>query len=70
MPKMGGMKAFRLMKQTQADVKVLFVTGYDHSPTVSEEFQSDDIISKPFSVAKLRQMIREKLENGLLYKKY
>ncbi len=65
MPKMGGMEAFRLMRQQHADAKVIFVTGYDHSHTISQEFPSDDIISKPFSVAILSQMIREKLASDV-----
>jgi len=65
MPRLGGIEAFKQIRASNPDVKVIFATGYNklNAAAQSSEFQAMDIISKPFSISELSQLIRMKLES-------
>ena len=64
MPRLSGPEALAAIKEVNPDVKVIFATGYDKLSTLGMDKSKIDekIISKPFAVSLLSQMIREVLE--------
>lgn len=64
MPKMGGPEALEEIKAINPDVKAMFATGYDKLSTqgVKKRQIKELVISKPFTVSKLSQTIREALK--------
>ncbi|ATX82111.1 PAS domain S-box-containing protein [Mariprofundus ferrinatatus] len=66
MPGMGGIEAMKEIRGINPDVRVLFATGYDKLSSVAdkEAIMSEAVISKPFAVSKLSQMIHEQLEKS------
>lgn len=65
MPRLGGLDAIRQIENVQPDVKVIFVTGYDKDEVLKGEDYSDKyiILSKPCSVERLSQTIRNQLDS-------
>jgi len=65
MPKMGGAKAFDQIKKIRSDAKVIFATGYDKDESLRDEMPSDEntIISKPYDIIKLSQLIRDMIDS-------
>nr|WP_241696948.1 PAS domain S-box protein [Mariprofundus sp. KV] len=64
MPKLGGVEALQAIRDFNPDVKAIFATGYDKLSTlgaINQEFK-ERVISKPFAMSKLSQLIREVLE--------
>ena len=64
MPVMGGVAAYKRMREIKPDIKVMFCTGYDkeQSLTGNLDIANADILSKPFSIAAMSQSIRNKLD--------
>ena len=64
MPKLGGVEAARKIKDMNASVKVIFVTGYDDKMFYSEgERELDDlVIHKPYVIEDLSIRIRQQLD--------
>jgi len=65
MPKLGGVEALQAIRDFNPDVKAMFATGYDKLSTlaaIDQEFR-ERVISKPFAISRLSQMIREVLED-------
>ncbi len=64
MPRVGGLKAFERIKIVSPEAKVIFATGYDKDETLKGEMPADKtlILSKPYNIVKLSQMIREQLD--------
>lgn len=58
MPRLGGIEAFKQIRSTNPEVKVIFATGYNKlsAAVQSSELQAMDIISKPFSISELIRM--------------
>ena len=65
MPRLGGVKAVERIRKIRPDIKVIFSTGYDKDETLKNDMPSDKyvILSKPYSVAQLSQVIRKKLDS-------
>nr|WP_241697811.1 PAS domain S-box protein [Mariprofundus sp. NF] len=65
MPKLGGVEALQAIKDFNPEVKAMFATGYDKASTLGGMNQElkERVISKPFAMSKLSQMIREVLES-------
>ncbi len=63
MPRLGGVEALKMIKDINPDVKAMFATGYDKLRTlgVNQQEMTEKVISKPFAVSKLSQLIREVL---------
>lgn len=65
MPKIGGVKAARLIHQINPKAKIIFATGYDRERALSLEGGIEDrrvIIGKPYHIEKLSQIIRDVLK--------
>ena len=64
MPCLGGMEALQGIREMNPDVKAFFATGYDKLSTLGIRGQNieEQVISKPFSVSELSQLIRKTLE--------
>lgn len=64
MPKMGGIDLTKAIHQLDKNTPVIFMTGYDMGHLLeSEEFESNHVITKPFSIEKLSEMIQELLKS-------
>ncbi|ATX80547.1 PAS domain S-box-containing protein [Mariprofundus aestuarium] len=65
MPNLGGVKASERIKKLRPDVKVIFATGYDKDETLKDEMPVDKhmILSKPYNIVKLSQLIREQFNS-------
>lgn len=61
MPEMGGYEAAEKIRQIEPHMKIIFATGYDKSNQA--EMEHETVISKPFSVVKISQLIRQQLES-------
>lgn len=63
MPKLGGVEAAAEIRRINPQVKVIFATGYDRSGSLQNKQlqQSDTVLSKPFSAARVSRVIRETL---------
>jgi len=66
MPRLGGVEALQEIREINPHVKAMFATGYDKLSTlgVRKSEITEKVISKPFAVSKLSQMIREILEQA------
>jgi len=64
MPKLGGVEALKVMKSFNPAVKAMYATGYDRlsSLQIRSHAALEKVISKPFAVSQLSQLIREVLE--------
>ena len=64
MPGMGGLETLQKIRQIKPTVKVIFATGYDKSNLIGEkpDYGSEEVLTKPFSMAGFSQTIRSKLE--------
>ncbi|WP_018293936.1 PAS domain S-box protein [Mariprofundus ferrooxydans] len=64
MPKLGGVPAAARIRALCPDMKIIFATGYDKDETLKDEMPSDEIVlSKPYNVVKLSQVIRAQLRS-------
>lgn len=65
MPKMGGMEALKAIREINPDVKAIFATGYNKASAISghDEFKAEVVISKPFAVSELSQLIRKQMDH-------
>ena len=64
MPRLGGVQAVARIRSICPDVKVVFATGYDKDEALKNEMPADEVIlSKPYNIVKLSQVIRDKLRN-------
>ena len=63
MPRMGGVEAYKALKEITPSLKVMFATGYDRSSTIEgiEGYESIPVIGKPFSADELNKVIRQLL---------
>jgi len=66
MPRLGGVDALRQMRQINPDVKAIYATGYDKLSALGSRGKvfSEKVISKPFAVSRLSQLIRETLSKA------
>ena len=64
MPRMGGVKAFERITLMCPGVKVIFATGYDKDDTLKSEMPAEGyhVLSKPYNIVKLSQLIREQID--------
>ncbi|MES0372255.1 MAG: PAS domain S-box protein, partial [Mariprofundaceae bacterium] len=63
MPKMGGIDLMKAIHQLDKKIPIVFMTGYDMGHLLeSENLESNQVISKPFSVEKLSELIYMKLK--------
>ncbi|MDX8404695.1 MAG: response regulator, partial [Mariprofundus sp.] len=64
MPNMGGIQLAKSIRQLDADVPVIFSTGYskDLVMTTENQLHHSAIIDKPFSFMKVSQLIRKMIE--------
>lgn len=65
MPRMGGVKAARLIHQQKPDAKIIFATGYDREQALLLEGGMEGrrvVVSKPYQVGRLSRIIRDVLE--------
>ena len=60
MPVMGGYEAAKEIRAIQPHAKIIFATGYDKNK--QSKLGNEDVISKPFSISELSQLIRQKLD--------
>ena len=65
MPKFGGVEAFNRIREVQADIKVIFSTGYDKTERLNNQIPLGNfvILSKPHSIEQLSTIIREQLSS-------
>jgi len=61
MPVMGGDAAAQQIRQIKPDVKIIFATGYDKN--LQTDMQHEAVLSKPFSIAEMSQLIRQQLDS-------
>jgi len=66
MPKMGGMAAAEHMREIRPDLPIIFVTGYDMNDSLNNRLHMDhaDVVTKPFQVSVLSQLIRRMLKRA------
>ncbi|MDQ6993866.1 MAG: PAS domain S-box protein [Mariprofundus sp.] len=64
MPKLGGAEALQAIRKINPEVKAMFATGYDKFSMLDkiDEALQEKVISKPFTVSKLSQLIRDILD--------
>ncbi|RLL53300.1 response regulator [Mariprofundus sp. EBB-1] len=64
MPRLGGVEALQSIREINPDVKAMFATGYDKLSAlgVRGENSKEKVISKPFAVSELSQVVREILD--------
>ncbi len=65
MPKMGGVEAARLIRQSNPRVPIMFATGYDKEQALKaqQEVANSLVLNKPFSVESLSQTIKQLLDS-------
>jgi len=61
MPIMSGDKAAQMIRQLNPNVKIIFSTGYDKFAQL--EMNHEVVISKPFSIEKMSNLIRQTIDN-------
>jgi len=66
MPQMGGMDAARQIRKIRPDLPLIFITGYDMDDSLDHRLHMDhaDVITKPFQVSVLSQVIRRVLKRS------
>ncbi|ATX82116.1 PAS domain S-box-containing protein [Mariprofundus ferrinatatus] len=64
MPHLGGPEALRQMRMINPDAKAIYATGYDKLSALGKEREKIDerVISKPYAVCEISQVIRQVLE--------
>lgn len=64
MPKLGGIKAAEQIREIRPDMKIIFATGYDKSATLPSKVLASGsrILSKPYDIELMSQMIRKELD--------
>lgn len=63
MPKLTGVELFRTIRELEPQAKALFTTGYDMKRDMeAAHIPTEDLLRKPFSVADLSRIVREKLD--------
>ncbi|ATX79505.1 PAS domain S-box-containing protein [Mariprofundus aestuarium] len=65
MPRKSGIQALQGIREINPDARVLFATGYDKLSALAdkEAIREEAIITKPFAVSKLSQMVKKLLES-------
>ncbi len=65
MPKMGGAEAVAEMRKTNPNIQAIFTTGYDQDTarTKSLIHGDDTVLSKPYDIEELSQVIQQKLND-------
>ncbi len=68
MPEMGGKELARIMRETNPETKILFVSGYNDVLTnMDGKLEADEeLISKPYSLTEFSRVIRRVLNSGLV----
>ncbi len=62
MPVLGGVEAALAIKKHKQDAKVIFCTGYDKEDVLdAKDIGGNPVITKPYSIEKLSQIIQEQL---------
>ena len=63
MPQMGGVAAAKQIREIRPDLPLIFITGYDLDDSLNHRLHMDhaDVITKPFKVSLLSQVIRQLL---------
>jgi len=61
MPVMGGDQASHKIRQMNPEMKIIFATGYDKN--TQDHLEGEAVLSKPFSVVEMSQVIRQQLDN-------
>jgi len=63
MPRLGGMEAFKRIREVQPNVDVIFSTGYDKEIALKGEGYLSEytVLSKPYNIEKLSKTISDKL---------
>lgn len=64
MPKLGGIEAVVEIRKLQADIKVIFTTGYDKSTTQTTIERGDTMLSKPYDIETFSQTVQQILSRG------
>ena len=66
MPNLGGIEAIERMRKIKPELKVIFSTGYDSSPSLDSHgsLNHADVIRKPYQVSDLAEMIQDKLQQA------
>ena len=64
MPRLGGIDALKEIRQINPEVKAFFATGYNKTNAVgdSQSFKGETVVSKPFAISELSQVIRQTLD--------
>jgi len=63
MPVMGGDEAAKQVRLIKPDTKIIFATGYDKK--MQYHMAAETVLSKPFSIVEMSQMIRQQLDAAL-----
>lgn len=63
MPQMSGIETLRQIKEKNADIKVIIITGTESKEMekLANEYDADDYITKPFSLDYLEGVVLRKL---------
>lgn len=63
MPMMGGVQAARLLREVDANIRIVFATGYDHGRVLNEidSWRGIAVLNKPYRARALNDRIRELL---------
>jgi len=66
MPQMGGMAAAKKIREIRPNLPLIFITGYDMDDSLDHKLHMDhaDVITKPFQVSVLSQVIRRVLKQA------
>jgi two-component system, NtrC family, response regulator PilR len=68
MPDLGGLEMLRILRESQPDIGVVFVTAVKEVDTAREAFKlgADDFITKPYDVEELKLIVKKTLEKQAL----
>jgi len=66
MPVLGGIESAKEIRRKNREVPIVFITGYDlNSSMVSGiGIENTEVLSKPFSMAKLGQLIGDRIKHA------
>ncbi|OIO74158.1 MAG: histidine kinase [Zetaproteobacteria bacterium CG1_02_53_45] len=64
MPKLGGVKTMEKIRRIRADVKAIFLTGYDKQISLATSLSESETttLSKPYDIDELSRIIRQQLD--------